>query len=388
MPKSTFFNFIVLLFVVGFPRIYGTEYPLALLVAPFYLSSFLVLVNRKPVLWFGFFFVFSMALFQGTIAFAFSSGVMSDLYFHFVIYVKIILLIYFSFVIYCVLRRSFSSLLLWLIFQFSVIFISAMNYEFYSLMLGFISPRSAEIFQHIFGLRALGFGLFHMDGALTLIFAFFLYFLMTRKSVMNYFLMFIVFPFSMMVARSAIIPYVMFFLTKKGFFIKLLFFLSLISMFFLSFIFEGGPAFQALELFRNIVSGEGAHVDSVAHLQNMLTLPDEISTYIIGDGRYYGDLSDGLTFYMSTDIGYLRIMYYSGFLGLALFSLSNLYLLIYGLSKRRKLPSEYTTYLMVSIIIFFIINAKGIQTVPIFSFVMVYFVLDHLYFNQIKSNHS
>ena len=58
--------------------------------------------------------------------------------------------------------------------------------------------------------------------------------------------------------------------------------------------------------------------DSTDKLQRMVIFPDNIKTWLIGDGWF--DAPSGIGFYMATDIGYLRLIFYSGILGLAFFS--------------------------------------------------------------------
>jgi hypothetical protein len=55
---------------------------------------------------------------------------------------------------------------------------------------------------------------------------------------------------------------------------------------------------------------------STNNLKKMFILPDNIKTWVIGDGLF--DVPGG--FYMSTDVGYLRLIFYSGLLGLLSFS--------------------------------------------------------------------
>lgn len=64
--------------------------------------------------------------------------------------------------------------------------------------------------------------------------------------------------------------------------------------------------------------------DSTARLETMIIWPEELRTWVIGDGyfensredpNYLGDSTDR-GFYMGTDIGYLRFIYYFGILGL------------------------------------------------------------------------
>lgn len=66
------------------------------------------------------------------------------------------------------------------------------------------------------------------------------------------------------------------------------------------------------------------HTDSTDRLETMIIWPEELRTWIIGDGyfensrndpNYMGD-STNRGFYMGTDIGYLRFIYYFGIAGL------------------------------------------------------------------------
>ena len=71
--------------------------------------------------------------------------------------------------------------------------------------------------------------------------------------------------------------------------------------------------------------------DSTDKLKRMIIFPDNLKTWIIGDGWF--DDPSGFGFYMSTDVGYLRLIYYSGVIGLVLFS-SLLYFCTFRLSQR------------------------------------------------------
>ncbi|MBV52779.1 MAG: hypothetical protein CL816_01780 [Coxiellaceae bacterium] len=53
---------------------------------------------------------------------------------------------------------------------------------------------------------------------------------------------------------------------------------------------------------------KGTGTSSIETLESMMILPTKISTYIYGDGH----LSNGVSNYMSIDIGYLRLIYFSG----------------------------------------------------------------------------
>ena len=84
---------------------------------------------------------------------------------------------------------------------------------------------------------------------------------------------------------------------------------------FLRFGFEG--------FFNYFEAGEW-ETDSTSKLETMVVLPEELRTWIIGDGyfmnsrydpNYLGDATDQ-GFYMGTDIGYLRFIFYFGVAGL------------------------------------------------------------------------
>lgn len=58
--------------------------------------------------------------------------------------------------------------------------------------------------------------------------------------------------------------------------------------------------------------------DSTDKLQRMVIFPNNTKTWLIGDGWFEAPSGNG--FYMGTDVGYLRLIFYSGIMGLALFS--------------------------------------------------------------------
>ena len=80
----------------------------------------------------------------------------------------------------------------------------------------------------------------------------------------------------------------------------------------------------AFEGFFNWVETGEWQTDSTSKLQSMVVWPEHLHTWIIGDGyfsnsrydpNYLGDATDQ-GFYMGTDIGYLRFLFYFGILGL------------------------------------------------------------------------
>lgn len=373
-----FLSFFVLVITIGFPRLYGTEIPMAILMAPFFIVGFSRFILKKIVLFFILFILFFSGFFLGVFSFINGSGDERDLFFHIVIYAKIVLTYFFGYVVYKCIYKNSSVLFCWILFQIFVVFLSIFNEKFYKFLLGFISPRSADVFQHIFGIRALGFGLFHMEGAITFVFSVFLYAFICKngKKISSIFALLISLPVSMSVARSAMVPYFLFSVFMKGRHVKALLFPVVIIMFIVSIFVESGPLYEASEIFRNILSGKGFYSESVASLSTMYSFPKELSTYIIGDGMYYAKDGDFLSFYMGTDVGYMRLLYFSGLFSTFIFIIINTIICFYGIflfSSSSIL--KYRFYFIVSILVFFIINAKGIQVAPFFSVVAFYYLI-------------
>ena len=73
------------------------------------------------------------------------------------------------------------------------------------------------------------------------------------------------------------------------------------------------------EAFFNLVEEGEFTTDSTQILSTMWIFPDNFKTWIIGDGWFNDPFSRG--FYKFTDIGYLRFIFYSGVLGLLIFTL-------------------------------------------------------------------
>lgn len=81
----------------------------------------------------------------------------------------------------------------------------------------------------------------------------------------------------------------------------------------------------------NLIESGSWQVNSTDTLKEMYILPETIKTWIIGDGyfnepsitdaNYIGEITDYGLFYMGTDVGYLRFIFYFGTIGLICFIL-------------------------------------------------------------------
>lgn len=98
------------------------------------------------------------------------------------------------------------------------------------------------------------------------------------------------------------------------------------------FYYKSNPTFQenirfAYEGFFSLVEKGEWNVRSNRMLESMIIWPDNLKTWLIGDG-YFNSPNNDITYigksydyYMGTDVGYCRFIFYFGLLGLGLFSL-------------------------------------------------------------------
>ena len=91
----------------------------------------------------------------------------------------------------------------------------------------------------------------------------------------------------------------------------------LIGIFFLSmFLLEDSEysrTYQwAFEWYINMSETGSFETNSTNTLQSMYLFPDNLKTWWLGDGQFYNESG---SFYMNTDVGYLRNLYYWGILG-------------------------------------------------------------------------
>ncbi|MBW3503949.1 hypothetical protein [Pseudomonas sp. NKUCC02_KPG] len=350
---------------------------MALFLVPFYLRRFIRLQEKHFKFFLFFIGLFGCWFFGGLAAFVMGDGTTQDVFFHLVVSFKILLNLFFGHLVYSVVKDNNSSLLIWLLVQILVICVSMVNLDFYQFLLGFISPRSADVFQHIYGLRALGFGLYHVDGALTLIIAAFYYLLIAKASSTKTLLLVFMLPVSMAVARSAIVPYAILGVLKRGVLVKFCLFVSILTMLLLSMLVSSGPIYESTEIFRNFLNRGTFHSDSVNALANMYFLPDSLKVYMFGVGKYFDSSSSKLMFYMGTDVGYLRLLFYSGVGSVFVFVALNIFALL-GVICSRSYPGSYDVkaFAFALCCIFFIVNFKGLQVMSIFAFTLYFYASD------------
>lgn len=98
-------------------------------------------------------------------------------------------------------------------------------------------------------------------------------------------------------------------------------------------------------------------------------LPDNVKTWVLGDAKYkvVSQSGDFLAYYKDTDVGYFRVIFYNGLIGLFFFLLMTLYLL-----KKSFYFSRFLIFLL--LICFLSLNLKGMANIYFFCF--LFFVMD------------
>lgn len=109
------------------------------------------------------------------------------------------------------------------------------------------------------------------------------------------------------------------------------------------------------ELFINLSETGSLETTSTTGMFEMYIFPDNMKTWLIGDALWDDPFSDGTSFYMGTDIGYSRMIFFFGIIGTLCFFIYQYIFIKYSINKR--LPT----------IIFFIyvlaLNTKGMADI-------------------------
>lgn len=121
-----------------------------------------------------------------------------------------------------------------------------------------------------------------------------------------------------------------------------------------------GASEYGFEMFVNYFETGSASTASSDHLKDMYdTYPTEIKTWVIGDG-YYADPLNKALYYMNIDVGYLRLIFYCGLIGMVIFFYYQ-YSLLSTINANTN--GEYKQFLIFIFIFVMIANFKGFTDV-------------------------
>ena len=124
---------------------------------------------------------------------------------------------------------------------------------------------------------------------------------------------------------------------------------------FFSSLFETSAIKHAFELFINLYESKSLSTKSTTNVYEMLIFPDNLKTFLIGDGRFYNSDS---SYYMRTDVGFSRLIFYYGFLGSILFFMPHIYI------SKMFIDKKYDNIIKILIVVLFVYlmisNFKGL----------------------------
>lgn len=131
------------------------------------------------------------------------------------------------------------------------------------------------------------------------------------------------------------------------------------------------------EIFYNYFKTGKLQSSSTNGLKSMYkVVPTELKTWLFGDGI----LSDGLFFYKNTDVGYFRMIFYIGILGLSLFLLYKIVLLFFINQKYTNKKIVGLTFML--FILELISNLKGIVDLNKYYYFVIIFVISNKIINK------
>ncbi|MGO1759653.1 MAG: O-antigen polymerase [Mammaliicoccus vitulinus] len=263
-----------------------------------------------------------------------------------------------------------------------VFFIKPGYYEiYYSYLNQDVENKDFEDMLRLLNVRFLGIGSSFFGGIIKYGFAFFSVLILpyvhhnflTRNKLFYWISVLIVFSGGLLTSRSFIIAIALGFLMvsllrSKNIIrfiltnIKIIL-ISIPSLFIIYYLFslifdtyQFDKVFNyTFEIFVNYFDGDGLTSNSTTGLKKMYVLPSNTVTWLFGDGRMQS-LSGG--YYMGTDVGYLRLIYYFGFPATIYF--------IYLLFKYYKIQCKATNiralnfFFLVIFFWIFILNFKGL----------------------------
>lgn len=237
--------------------------------------------------------------------------------------------------------------------------------------------------QELTGKRVIGFGrLFFSSGIYSGLGLIFLSFLLVHYSktikqlTWNITLFLLIFAIGMMISRTTLIGaglallYLLmphannFKLTIRKSTIKIITLLVTLPIILLGGLLLLKPDFLnsisniiqfGFELFFNIFDGRGIQTSSTNTLMKMFVWPNNLKTWAIGDGLW--DINDGMNYYMDTDVGYSRLIFYFGLAGLFSFFYYQYYLL--------KKSFGQTLFSAILFLYILVLNIKGIAEISV-----------------------
>lgn len=317
--------------------------------------------------------------------------------------VSVLIFFFAAFFLYNILSPIFKKNQ-WLDLDFFIkLFIIVVTLQSIISILMFIVPNLTEILYAIFpipegekatveglaGLRLIGLGSYFFAAGiihgLSLIFIVYLYLKnkINKKWIVIYIFNFFV---GLLMARTTVIgfgisllfmaiwkPLNIFYIKQKFKWGTLLIFLFIVALLGMLMVVSEDILKWAFEFFYNYSSSGSFESGSTNELKEMYVFPTNFFTYILGDGKY--NLSDG-GYYMSTDVGYLRLLYYGG-IPMVISYYFFVYYVIKCITKYNSSTIDKYLYNLLFLYIL-ILNFKGLGDLnPVFILIYIFSYYNH-----------
>ncbi len=241
-----------------------------------------------------------------------------------------------------------------------ILVLAIISPQIYQILLYFQSAGARDVFVDLNDMRAISFGLLHNEGAMFIAVNF--YFLMIHKYKIARSFSFTSFLFMSMSRLTGLLLVIILFFRN----FKALAFLciSCILIIVVLGVSESLPEIlaQALEPVIYLFRYGTFDIPTIVHMSDMFVLPFDLATWVYGDGLFFDE--SGL-FYMFTDLGFLRLIYFFGMVGLLLFVVLNVFPVFCGLKR------DGAFYIF--FILFLLANIKGLNPHP-WMFFLLYFL--------------
>jgi hypothetical protein len=127
------------------------------------------------------------------------------------------------------------------------------------------------------------------------------------------------------------------------------------------------------EVFYNYFSGNGVKSASTDELYTMFIWPEQLKTYIIGDGLFASP-TNPIEFYKGTDIGYLRLIYYFGIPGLIIFLIIQ-FLLVLRIAYKNKVHKHIFRFFIIQCFFMLVLNIKGYSDI-LYLNILFFYIID------------
>ncbi|WP_447643067.1 MULTISPECIES: hypothetical protein [Chitinophagaceae] len=135
---------------------------------------------------------------------------------------------------------------------------------------------------------------------------------------------------------------------------------------------QSGTLDYGFELINSAQAGKGLHTTSSNILSDMLQIwPATPKTWWIGDGYYLNPLTGG--FYMYTDVGYARLIFYFGIVGMIVFYVYELILVYLSFYKSTRLWKAFLFYFIIMVLV---VNLKSFTEYA--HYMAIFFMINQL----------